>query len=522
MPAHATHDPPFVTQAAPEAGGDVSRSRLRVGGRVQPPTAGRAGAAQQQPVPAAAPAGAGQGQGLQQDARGRSLQVPQRPLVTRRRRAATWPALSTHAVPALTPRAAAGSRERALAGLHERVLAGAREPRRMDGSDTGSFMAHELWQATTHSDEPWMYDAEPPGSCRGSQRGERGRAPQRELREQGALQRRAASARGERAGPAPSSAPNASEAGARARRSAVIAALEHSRRASSPGPTPHPDPASCSGSGPGSPQPGAHAGATPRGRESPGPHPAPGGGRWGMGTEAHAAAEAGAWATDLEAEVGRCSEGAPRGHPARRPGRAPGARLPGDEGAGLGGAAGHAGSPIEEAAIEWGPPTQVPSLHPAPRPGARAARAGGAPGPRDAAAAKGPDRASSPRRPAPALSLGVQPPQPAAPRRPAGVELRSGFSPRPQSAPGSGGGAELRDASVAIIREMGVECGGSNVQMAINPADGEVPCPPALRPAPARPRPESAAGPTCRWPSTRPMARCLAPPPCGPPLPPPS
>ena len=30
----------------------------------------------------------------------------------------------------------------------------------------------------------------------------------------------------------------------------------------------------------------------------------------------------------------------------------------------------------------------------------------------------------------------------------------------------------LRDASVAIIREMGVECGGSNVQMAINPADG--------------------------------------------------
>ena len=32
----------------------------------------------------------------------------------------------------------------------------------------------------------------------------------------------------------------------------------------------------------------------------------------------------------------------------------------------------------------------------------------------------------------------------------------------------------LRDASVAIIREMGVECGGSNVQMAVNPADGEV------------------------------------------------
>ena len=32
----------------------------------------------------------------------------------------------------------------------------------------------------------------------------------------------------------------------------------------------------------------------------------------------------------------------------------------------------------------------------------------------------------------------------------------------------------IRDAAVAIIREMGVECGGSNVQMTINPADGEV------------------------------------------------
>lgn len=30
----------------------------------------------------------------------------------------------------------------------------------------------------------------------------------------------------------------------------------------------------------------------------------------------------------------------------------------------------------------------------------------------------------------------------------------------------------LRDAAVSIIREMGVECGGSNVQMAINPEDG--------------------------------------------------
>jgi len=32
----------------------------------------------------------------------------------------------------------------------------------------------------------------------------------------------------------------------------------------------------------------------------------------------------------------------------------------------------------------------------------------------------------------------------------------------------------LRDASVAIIREMGVECGGSNVQMAINPENGDM------------------------------------------------
>lgn len=32
----------------------------------------------------------------------------------------------------------------------------------------------------------------------------------------------------------------------------------------------------------------------------------------------------------------------------------------------------------------------------------------------------------------------------------------------------------LRDAAIRIIREMGVECGGSNVQMAINPVDGEM------------------------------------------------
>ncbi|MQM01476.1 hypothetical protein Taro_034230 [Colocasia esculenta] len=32
----------------------------------------------------------------------------------------------------------------------------------------------------------------------------------------------------------------------------------------------------------------------------------------------------------------------------------------------------------------------------------------------------------------------------------------------------------LRDYSIAIIREIGVECGGSNVQFAVNQVDGEV------------------------------------------------
>lgn len=32
----------------------------------------------------------------------------------------------------------------------------------------------------------------------------------------------------------------------------------------------------------------------------------------------------------------------------------------------------------------------------------------------------------------------------------------------------------MQDQSVAIIREIGVECGGSNVQFAVNPKDGEV------------------------------------------------
>lgn len=32
----------------------------------------------------------------------------------------------------------------------------------------------------------------------------------------------------------------------------------------------------------------------------------------------------------------------------------------------------------------------------------------------------------------------------------------------------------LKDYSIAIKREIGVECGGSNVQFAVNPKDGEV------------------------------------------------
>ncbi|GAB2266405.1 hypothetical protein Dimus_037890 [Dionaea muscipula] len=32
----------------------------------------------------------------------------------------------------------------------------------------------------------------------------------------------------------------------------------------------------------------------------------------------------------------------------------------------------------------------------------------------------------------------------------------------------------LRDYSIAIIREVGVQCDGSNVQFAVNPDDGEV------------------------------------------------
>jgi carbamoyl-phosphate synthase large subunit len=32
----------------------------------------------------------------------------------------------------------------------------------------------------------------------------------------------------------------------------------------------------------------------------------------------------------------------------------------------------------------------------------------------------------------------------------------------------------LRDASIQIIREIGVETGGSNIQFAVNPEDGEV------------------------------------------------
>ena len=33
---------------------------------------------------------------------------------------------------------------------------------------------------------------------------------------------------------------------------------------------------------------------------------------------------------------------------------------------------------------------------------------------------------------------------------------------------------KMRDAAIAIIREIGVEAGGCNVQFAVNPADGEM------------------------------------------------
>ena len=45
---------------------------------------------------------------------------------------------------------------------------------------------------------------------------------------------------------------------------------------------------------------------------------------------------------------------------------------------------------------------------------------------------------------------------------------------RPRADPTDKEYQRLRDASVDIIREIGVECGGSNVQMAVNPADGEL------------------------------------------------
>src|SRR6185437_3169239 len=32
----------------------------------------------------------------------------------------------------------------------------------------------------------------------------------------------------------------------------------------------------------------------------------------------------------------------------------------------------------------------------------------------------------------------------------------------------------MRDASIAVLREIGVETGGSNVQFAVNPADGRL------------------------------------------------
>ena len=47
----------------------------------------------------------------------------------------------------------------------------------------------------------------------------------------------------------------------------------------------------------------------------------------------------------------------------------------------------------------------------------------------------------------------------------------------------------LRDASIAIIRDMGVETGGSNVQMAVNPDDGQARPLHTLNPKPYTPNP---------------------------------
>jgi len=65
----------------------------------------------------------------------------------------------------------------------------------------------------------------------------------------------------------------------------------------------------------------------------------------------------------------------------------------------------------------------------------------------------------------------------------------------------------LRDASVAIIREMGVECGGSNVQVGGGGGGGRGGRARAVAASRLLDRPASHPPPP-RWRSTRPMARC--------------
>ena len=66
----------------------------------------------------------------------------------------------------------------------------------------------------------------------------------------------------------------------------------------------------------------------------------------------------------------------------------------------------------------------------------------------------------------------------------------------------------MRNASIAVLREIGVETGGSNVQFAVNPADGRlvvIEMNPRVR-APRRSPPKRPAFPSPRSPPSSPSA----------------
>lgn len=73
---------------------------------------------------------------------------------------------------------------------------------------------------------------------------------------------------------------------------------------------------------------------------------------------------------------------------------------------------------------------------------------------------------------------------------------------------------KMRDASLAIMREIGVETGGSNVQFALNPANGEMmiiemnPGFPGLPPWPPRPRVSPSPRSQPSWPWATPWTNC--------------